>query len=64
MIIGFMKCVNEILVKGSVICGGIMIFEVDDCDVSYKWVLDNGGVEVLLLMDYSGIGCCVYVEDG
>lgn len=49
---------------GSAVRGGTMTFEVDDCDATYAWALENGGAEALPPMDYPGIGRCAYVEDG
>ena len=49
---------------GSAVRGGVMTFEVADCDASYAWALANGGDEALPPADYPGVGRCAYVEDG
>ena len=49
---------------GSAVRGGTMTFEVEECDVTYAWALENGGAEALPPQDYPGVGRCAYVEDG
>lgn len=49
---------------GTAVRGGTMTFEVDDCDATYAWALDNGGAEALPPTDMPGVGRFAYVEDG
>ncbi|WP_425045446.1 VOC family protein [Primorskyibacter sp. S87] len=61
---GMMRRLGSAPDPGSPVRGGTMTFEVEDCDASYAWALENGGAEALPPTDYPGIGRCAYVEDG
>lgn len=61
---GIMRRMGEAPAQGAPIRGGTMTFEVNDCDKSYQWALDNGGAEALPPENYPGIGRCACVEDG
>ncbi|RKF12978.1 VOC family protein [Roseovarius spongiae] len=61
---GILKRADGPGVSGGPIRGGVVTFEVADCDERYAWALANGGAEALPPADYPGIGRCAYVEDG
>jgi predicted enzyme related to lactoylglutathione lyase len=61
---GIFKRMDKSQAPGSAIRGGTMTFDVDDCDASYAWALDNGGSEALPPSEMPGIGRFAYVEDG
>lgn len=61
---GMMRRPDQSHAPGSAVRGGTMSFDVDDCDASFAWALDNGGSPAMPPMDFPGIGRCAYVEDG
>ena len=61
---GMMRRPDQSHAPGTAVRGGTMSFDVDDCDASYAWALDNGGSPAMPPMDFPGIGRCAYVEDG
>lgn len=62
--VGMMRRMGDTPEAGGPVRGGTMTFEVDDCDATYAWALENGGAEALPPMDYPGVGRAAYVEDG
>ena len=62
--VGILRRPDTAHAAGSAVRGGVMTFDVDDCDTRYTWALQHGGAEALPPMDYPGIGRCAYVEDG
>jgi len=61
---GLMARTGPPAVPGAPIRGGTMTFDVDDCDVSYRWALENGGAEAMPPTDFPGVGRCATIEDG
>ena len=61
---GLFKRMDTSQEPGTAIRGGTMTFDVEDCDASYAWALENGGAEALPPSDMPGVGRFAYVEDG
>lgn len=62
--VGLLQRPDQAHPAGSAVRGGTMTFEVEDCDATYAWALDNGGAEALPPTEMPGIGRFAYVEDG